>query len=154
MTEPVTALQKFQTRLAAFRQRSSDMLHVVDQYPAELTEKSGACGWWSPKQVIAHEAGWLVELHRRYDLFDAGDTASVEYDFDDFNAKSVEARAALDWNATVSEFRALIERTLQRAEGLSPEQIAAARGYGGWLHGLDEDFELHTGQLVEFQSKG
>lgn len=153
MTETPNAQQKFQSRLDTFRRDSAEMLRVIDQYPATLTEKSGACGWWSPRQIVAHEAGWLVELLRRYDLFDAGDMQPVEYDFDTFNARSVDARAGLDWNATITEFRALVEQTMQRAASLTPDQIAAVKGYGSWLRAMSEDMETHTGQLVEFQGQ-
>lgn len=148
---PVNIFEKFQTALQQFRTVSSAMLAVTDTYTPELAEKSEACGWWSPKQIIAHESGWLVEVHRRYDLFAAGDIEPIEYDFDSFNAQSVEARAHLDWAGTRGEFRDLIARTISRAETLTPEQAGSIKGYGGWLDAMSEDMEMHTHQLVEFK---
>ena len=77
MTDQVTALEKFQSALMHFRHVSGEMLAVADAYSPELAEKSEACGWWSPKQIIAHEAGWLVEVHRRFDLYAAGDLEPI-----------------------------------------------------------------------------
>ncbi len=154
MTDQLTALEKFQSALQHFRHVSGAMLAVADGYSPELAEKSEACGWWSPRQIIAHESGWLVEVHRRFDLYATGDLEPIEYDFDAFNAKSVEARAGLDWKSTLSEFRGLIERTISRAEGLPPQQVSTVRGYGGWLDAMSEDMEMHTHQLVDFQNKG
>ncbi|MBK8030604.1 MAG: hypothetical protein IPO91_06495 [Chloroflexi bacterium] len=148
---PVNTFEKFQTALQQFRKVSGDMLAVTDTYTPELAEKSEACGWWSPKQIIAHEAGWLVELHRRYDLFAAGNVEPIEYDFDTFNAQSVEARAHLDWPGTLSEFRDLIARTISRAESLTAQQAGGIKGYGGWLDAMSEDMETHTHQLSEFK---
>ncbi len=129
MTDQMITYQKFQMWLEKFRQHSADMLQLVTTYPAERIDQANACGWWSPRQVMAHESGWLVELLRRYDLFDADNDQPVNYDFDAFNAKSVESRAGLDWDATIAEFRTLVEQTLRRAESLTPERAGTVKGY-------------------------
>src|SRR5690606_19496856 len=85
VSELTNAIQEFDSTYA-------EMFALVEQYPAELRTQSGACGTWSAREVLAHFSGWLVEVQRRYDGYDAGDSQKVQYDFDEFNARSVNAR--------------------------------------------------------------
>lgn len=136
-------------RLATFDASYRALFALLASYPASLREKNGACGLWSPRQVLAHLSGWLVEADRRYDNYAAGDTKAVHYDFDSFNAASVNARAALSWTKTVDELQTLHQAFSARARGLSDDQVADGR-HTQWLEALDEDCREHYEQLHSF----
>ena len=138
-----------QNSLQAFDATYAALFGLLADYPAVRRNQSGACGHWSPRQVLAHLSGWIVEAERRYDNYAAGDKQPVRYDFDEFNAKSVEARVALDWDATVAKLETLYRAYSARAVGLSAEQMADER-HRNWLDALDEDCREHSEQLHSF----
>jgi len=105
---------------------------------------------WSPKQVLAHCSGWNVEALRRYDQYAAGDATPVRYDFDSFNAKSVEDRAYLDWQATVQEVIDTAGALYQRSRSLPDEAQLNDPRHAEWLTALAEDCHDHTEQLKAF----
>src|SRR5690606_36720097 len=125
------------------------LFDLIAEYPVERREQGGACGVWTPKQVIDHLSGWIVEANRRYDNYDAGDTTPVRYDFDTFNAGSVDARAEQSWSASEAEVRQRAADFQQRAQSVDPESPLIER-YAGWLDILGEDCEEHTEQLHAF----
>jgi hypothetical protein len=137
-----------------FRTAYDDLLALVDQYPTTLREKAGACGDWSPRQVLAHCNGWIVEAEKRYDGYDVGDTRKVPYDFDEFNARSVTLRTDQSWEETVAELRMLVANIIERAGAISAEKAAAEERYGGWLDALAEDCRDHTEQIRDFAEVG
>jgi hypothetical protein len=141
----------FQAAVTRFRAAYDGLFTLVSNYPAALVEKPGACGWWSPRQVLAHLAGWVKEANRRFDAFEAGDSASIAYRdrLDDFNAQSVAARATFTWGETLDELRAGVERLASRATRLTTWQIHDPR-YTEWLVSLQEDCVEHTEQLRAF----
>jgi hypothetical protein len=141
----------FQTTLNRFCAAYDDLFALVAVYPGALVEKPGACGWWSPKQVLAHLAGWVQEANRRYAAFETGDTTDVSYRdrLDDFNTQSVAARATYTWAETVAQLQAGVGQLAIRASRLIAEQTHDRR-YAEWLVGLREDCVEHTVQLRAF----
>lgn len=140
----------FETKFAEFRGAYDNLFALLESYPADKREKSGACGWWSPKQILAHFSGWIAEGLKRYRDYDAGDQTSITYDDDAFNAQVVEARAALDWDATVAELHALVRDFTKHAESLPPDRRSADVRYTDWMIGLGTDCREHTQQLEDF----
>jgi hypothetical protein len=119
---------------------------LIEAYPSEKRERPGACGVWSPKAVLAHLSGWLVEAQRRYHLFDAGVRGNQRYD-----AQSVSARAAWTWEQTCAGLHARLHTLIAHAEGIAPETVARDPRYQEWLDGLASDCIVHTKQLREFR---
>lgn len=142
MSELTNAIQEFDSTYA-------EMFALVEQYPAELRTQSGACGTWSAREVLAHFSGWLVEVQRRYDGYDAGDSQKVQYDFDEFNARSVNARTGQSWDEIVSELRGHVAVLIARAQALPPEKATDKR-YWRWLEIMAEDCREHTAGLRTF----
>lgn len=143
-------MSELNAAISEFRVAYEDLLTLVDQYPAARREAAGACGEWSARQVLAHCSGWIVEAQRRYDGYDAGDSQKVEYDFDEFNAGSVSARANQSWGETVAELRTLATAFVERAGAIPAETAATETRYAGWLDALSEDCREHTEQLRVF----
>ncbi|HUN09436.1 MAG TPA: DinB family protein [Aggregatilineales bacterium] len=140
----------FWAALAAYQRAYWNLFRILATYPAERGEQPGACGVWSPKQVLAHCSGWNVEALRRYDQYAAGDATPVRYDFDSFNAKSVEDRAYLDWQATVQEVIDTAGALYQRSRSLPDEAQLNDPRHAEWLTALAEDCHDHTEQLKAF----
>jgi DinB superfamily len=140
----------FWAALAAYQRAYWDLFRLLATYPAEQGEQPGACGVWSPKQVLAHCSGWNVEALRRYDQYAAGDATPVHYDFDSFNAKSVEDRAHLNWQATVQEVIDTAGALYQRSRGLPDEAQLNDPRHAEWLTALADDCRDHTEQLKAF----
>jgi hypothetical protein len=136
--------------LASFQATYADLLAVLEDYPVGRRTRAGACGEWSPQQVLMHCSGWMVEALRRYDAYAAGTPGGVQYDFDTFNAQSVAARSTQTWETTVTELRELVDTLVQRVQGLPAAAVASEERYAGWLEALGEDCVDHTRQLRDF----
>lgn len=146
---------KLKTSLEGFQAAYKDLYHVVSHYPQALRTASGACGVWSPREVLAHLSGWLVEAEARYRLYEKeAEPAPKRYDFDTFNAESVQARADLTWEETLNELRANEATLLAHLERVLKRTTAPYKGYAGWLDALANDCREHTGQLHAFARGG
>ena len=143
-------MSEIRNAIVNFRSAYDQLFMLVDQYPVDRRELTGACGDWTAKQVLAHCSGWIVETQKRYDEYLAGELRKVRYDFDSFNAASVAARQEMNWDETVRELRDLVEVYIVKSEALPAEQVAANERYVGWLDALTEDCEEHTEQLRVF----
>jgi hypothetical protein len=143
----------FTQKLLHFSHTYDTLLELVEVYPSALTLKSGACGAWTPQQVLMHLTGWLTEATRRYRQFNAGVTGNTTYDFDTFNARNVEARARQTWDDTLDELRDTLDEFSSLASVVSSERAAADPRYAEWLVGLARDCAAHTQQLQRFASE-
>jgi hypothetical protein len=142
MSELTDAIQKFDS---AYR----DLFALAESWPVERRMQPGACGIWSAREVLAHCSGWIVEMERRYDGYDSGDSQKVQYDFDEFNARSVDSRAGRTWDDIVGELHERVEHAIARAQAL-PAEKAADKRYWRWLETLAEDCREHTAGLRAF----
>ena len=141
---------EYTAALNHLRDTFSLLFEVVNTYPEARREESGACGWWSPRQVLAHLSGWIEEGIRRFHAFDAGVREGVQYDDDAFNAHSVETRKDYDWQQTFDELRSSFQNLIALASKIDPERAAEDPRYKNWLRGLAADCEEHTQQLQAF----
>jgi hypothetical protein len=137
-----------------FRQAYEDLFDLMANYPEDFRTKPGACGSWSPKQVLAHFCGWITEAHRRYSAFAAGDEDDITYeDHDAMNSQAVVKREFKDWNTVMSELRGLVQDLSSRAEAVPPSITADDHRYSQWLNSLGDDCEYHTAQLRDFMER-
>ena len=150
MTQQTHPPVEFSAALAQFRQAANELLDVANAYPEALREKEGACGTWSPRQILAHECGWIAEAIRRFEVYNAGETSNVRYDIDSFNAESVATRADKDWDATLDELRQGIQSFISHAALVPNERASEDKRYARWLTIMAEDFGEHTEQLRRF----
>ena len=136
--------------LARLHRGYAALLALVEDFPEEKREQPGACGSWTPRQVVAHLSGWLTEALTRYKAIQAGDPTNVHYDwqtdFAGFNQESVAARAGLNWDDTVAELRTLEGAFYDQAQAVT----TADTRYDEWLDGLWKDCVEHMGQLMRF----
>lgn len=144
---------EYTAALSHLREVYTTLLDLANIYPEALRERAGACGEWSPRQVLAHLSGWINEATRRFRLFDAGATDSIEYDDDSFNAQSVKARQGDDWQKTLDELRTLFQNFYALASKVQPQRAAENVRYQNWLTGLATDCEEHTQQLQQFAAE-
>ena len=104
MTDYFLTYQQFQFAYA-------DLVTLIDAYPKDKAEEAGALGVWSPKQIIAHLSGWVVEATQRYRDIPQSNSPNKEYsDWDGFNAESVASRAHLSWDETVVDFKRVVRQ--------------------------------------------
>lgn len=143
-------MDEFSEAVARFRDSFDTLLDLLGNYPVDLRESGGACGEWSPREVIAHLSGWLEEAQRRYSHFDDQVSGNAKYDIDAFNARSVAARRHFGWNSMIAELRGLVRDLMARAESLPDERRANDPRYREWLVALARDCALHDGQLTDF----
>jgi len=136
---------------ASFAQAYSDLLTLVAEYPDTLHDKEGACGDWSPREILAHLAGWLKEALRRFPRFARG-TGNIDYNDDIFNAVSVRIRSDHSWNTIVAEIRQYSDELITFTDDLNPHQIERDTRYAEWLYELGEDCQEHTDELRQFMS--
>jgi hypothetical protein len=146
--------RQYQQALARFDRGYAAFLALIDDFPEARRGQVGACGTWTPREILAHLSGWLTEAIQRFEAFQAGDITRVQYDWQDdyagFNRVSLAARAGLSWDETVAELRSRVGELYQRAQAVDPEDAAADLRYGEWLDALWKDCIEHLGQLCRF----
>lgn len=138
--------EELQHSLNNWQASNEAFLALIGTLPRTLREKEGACGVWTPKQVIAHLAGWQREALKRYEMFAKGETTSIRYDVDKFNADSVAALKLLSWYETIETFEHTCD-DLQAFVETNPN-----RKQRGWLKALDRDLREHTEELRQWMT--
>lgn len=124
-------------------------IDVAARLPADLREKPGVCGVWSPKAVVAHLAGWDREATHALGLFadGQGETYNPNIDGDAFNAKSVADREHLSWAAVLDDLAAAHAALQAMFQRLDAAGLDAESGFGRAMLGRKTDYDLHAGQL-------
>jgi uncharacterized protein (TIGR03083 family) len=107
-------------------------LRLIDAISPEQATLPGACGEWSARDVVAHFTGWHPEARSRLQDLLEGVYERRQYDFDSFNAASVDARRHRSWAEVVAEFKqshdAFVAFASAREESLWEDKRAR-----GWL---------------------
>jgi hypothetical protein len=136
-----TARQRFNTAYDA-------LFDLTATYPTAKREQSGACGVWSPKQIIAHFVGWVNKGREIYSAYAAGTYQPERIDPDVYNAEQVEQRDHLAWEAIVDELKAAVEALNAQADSVPTE--SQDKLYIGWMVGLARDCEEHSQEMIDF----
>lgn len=144
----------FERELARFNRAYDGLFELLEDMPEAIGEKPGAVGIWSPKQVLAHLDGWVMEANHQFAALDAGQAVAALPDEDLFNASAVALRADWSWEEQISSLMASVDTLTARAAELTPEQWTQNPGYWHWFDGLAEDVEEHTPQLRVFLNNG
>ena len=127
------------------------LVTLLDAYPDDKTDQTGALGVWSPKQIVAHLSGWVVEANQRYRDILNGDSEDKTYnDWDAFNAESVNKRAHLAWDETLSDFKDAVDAWFSEIERIPAVQVGRDKRFLEWLVGLDKEFRNHAEDLRQF----
>jgi hypothetical protein len=129
--------------LARWSHAARTFRELLDQTPAELRDRPGACGGWSVREVAAHAAGWEWEGARRLRRI-AADPAlpDASYDVDGFNAANVAERGRQDWRATLEELTKA-SHTFGMAAASLPDDPRTRE----WLASRTADFETHAAEI-------
>lgn len=143
---------EFKAARQTFIESYDRLYDILDTIPADRRKLSGACGDWSPQQIVAHLSGWVQEAIRRYGRYAVG-TGNIHYNIDNFNAVSVRERQHLDWDEQLAELRQLVDALTNQADTLRETLIERDDRYAKWLNILAEDVTEHTEQLIEFNGK-
>lgn len=144
MTDYLTAYQQIQSSYTR-------LLYLLNSYPQVNQEASGALGVWSPKQIVAHLSGWVVEATQRFHDILKDKTVNKTYpDWDAFNAESVESRAHLSWDETVADFEQAVTAWFAEVEKITALWVGQDKRFLEWLLALDKEFINHTDDLKQF----
>lgn len=143
-------LPDFLAAVENFHRSYDKFLLACERLELEDQERSGVCGVWSPKQVVAHLAGWLREEPLTFRQLILNPDYRKRYDEDEFNAQSVAARADWDWDQTLADF---IDSYRSYDDAIA-EIIAANpqdwRPFTAMLRVMGDDFLLHEEQLAQW----
>ncbi len=130
---------------AAFRR----YIETCSALSPAAAERGGAYGSWSPRQVCAHISGWNIEAARRCcELLEDPHSKEPGYDIDDFNARSVTERQALDWTQTLAGLQASFNTFLGTLAGLTENDRLASAEFQFWAKIMAEEYENHGSQLA------
>ena len=144
MTDYVTTYQRIKSSYA-------NLLNIIESYPKDKTDEAGALGVWSPKQIVAHLSGWVVEANQRYQDILQGKMDEKTYpDWDVFNAASTEARAHLSWSQTLTDLKQSVDLWFAEVEKVSAIWVARDNRFLEWLTALDNEFRHHAVDLSKF----
>lgn len=103
------------------------LLRAIEKLPAEKISAPDA-GGWSPKDHLAHLAGWmkiLMEYHLdkrpRHEVLGISEEVSNKWDFNDINQLLLERNKARAWDDARDELRRVYAQTYARIEAMSFE---------------------------------
>jgi hypothetical protein len=147
-TDENTPLHDALTRFEAAYQQ---FLAEADSYPDAKHTASGACGEWSPREILAHMAGWLHEAQRRFRRYGKG-TGDIRYNTDAFNEVSLWQRRNDDYSKILAELKTESAKVADTIRGLSERQKDDDR-YREWLDALGNDARNHLNDLQTFREQ-
>jgi hypothetical protein len=157
MTEQAAQVP-YEQALARFRRGYFALFALVDDFPEERRDLSGACGEWTPRQVLAHLCGWLEEAENRVVQILAGDRISRQYDDDSdyaaFNAASVSQREDVTWDGLIVELKQRSDAFYEAAKVAGAAGLADDPRVCEWVVWLWHDCVEHMGQLSRFALVG
>lgn len=133
-----------------FEAAYAEFFATARDYPQNLHTKGGVCGVWSPKELLAHFSGWLVEALRRYRAYARG-SGEMEYNVDAFNQLSVWQRRSLTYDEVVAELETLVAQVAEAARKIPAEQIERDERYAYWLREMTREAHEHGEELRTFQ---
>lgn len=108
----------------------------------------GACGSWTPREVVCHSTGWEAEALRRLRAIATDARTSDQlYDDDQFNASQVAARQHLGWVAALADLGVTHAALRAFLRTLTATDAARDARIGEWLLGRASDFNDHAAQL-------
>lgn len=136
-----------QTKLDTWQSKTNVMLDLLRQIPLERVKEAGVCGIWSVQQIVAHLAGWNREALSRFKEYQTADFAPKRYDFDSFNASSIEALSLFNWRETLETYQYTVDDLRDYIQGLLPLDLDPNHFYVRWLDGLNEDLDEHGEQI-------
>lgn len=143
MSTPWTKLIK------QLQELQNEFIHAVTSLDPSEREKSGVCGVWSPKQVVAHMTGWEIETILQFQRVRDSNEA-IEHDIDAFNEKSVQQRKHLSWKETIEELTTIQNRFNETLRSISPDDESINKQYLELMDVQIEHYMHHTGQLEEW----
>lgn len=138
----------FQETLERLHTAYGEFLTICHRIPPERRDEGGVCGVWSPRQVVAHLAGWQYEGGQRFRELLRNPQSRKHYDVDAFNAQSVAERADWSWEQTLADFKAA---HLELQNAIADLMIASPpdwREFAGWLKTISDDLIEHGEQLM------
>ena len=125
-------------------------IKVAKQIDKPKRNQPGVCGFWSPKEVVAHISGWDKEVIRQFTLFQDGLVKAIEHDIDEFNKKSVSERQHLSCKETIAELQQAHKQFYQRAQSISSQELSKNEEYMNWVKVQIEHYKHHTKQLEKW----
>jgi hypothetical protein len=100
------------------------MLSTVESVPQERWEISGACGWWSVKNIVAHLASYERALEDLLVAFVDGDPLTFPSPFTaDFNDSQVDQRRHLSPSETLAEYNKSHARVMELVREIPDETL-------------------------------
>lgn len=132
------------------RALQKELIEIAQSLEKTQRERSGVCGTWSPKEVLAHLTGWDVEVTRQYRLFLDGLEKAIEHDIEEFNKKSVSQRSHQSWEETMVELRNAHKEFIEVAHSIPPSELTGNREYRGWMKVQIEHYQHHIQQLSQW----
>jgi len=141
------------------------VLNTVNAFPKGEVYTTGACGYWSVKDLVAHLASFeLVLVDVLNNLLDPGPTPVLDQYLqgqEEFNDPQVDLRKEMTMDEVLDEYKAAHQEVWAAAEQITPE-IWEQEGILPW-YGQEYDLEdfivytyyghkrEHCGQIAVFR---
>jgi uncharacterized protein len=129
-----------------------EFFRVVKNINPELRDKNVPSKNWSPKDILAHIAGWEVEVVKQFKEFLVNPDADDNYDIDSFNEKSVSSRKSKTWDEIMKELELSQKELSAFISTLSQKNVDAEDRFSEWVEVLINHYKHHMSQLQKLTS--
>ena len=114
-------------------------------------------GTWGVREIMAHVAGWQVEMLPALERLARGEEPYVKGIYDDFdrwNARFVETRKDVPTDDLLREVDLSHREFLREVARLSDETLAAGQAARGLVDGVGANhYREHAAQIVEWRAR-
>ena len=114
-------------------------------------------GTWGVREILAHVAGWQVEMLPALDRLALGEEPYVKGTYDDFdrwNARFVDARKDVATDDVLREADRSHRDFVRAASRLSPADLAAGQAAHGLIEGVGAaHYREHAAQILDWRRR-
>ena len=130
-----------------YTQLKKNSIQVIESSNVKIRDKKIADGKWSAKEILAHIAGWEVEVKKQFKVFLTNPDVDDNYDIDSFNKSAVELRKYLSWDQIVTELITAQSELSGFLAKLTQKEIDEEKRFIEWVDVLINHYDHHIKQL-------
>jgi uncharacterized damage-inducible protein DinB len=126
---------------------SKEFNQAANNLDPKLREREDTSDKWWPKDIVAHIAGWEIEVVKQFSNFLINPDVDDTYDIDSFNEESVSSRKHRSWDEIIEELKSAQKELEGTISSLSHNDLKNEDRFPEWVSVLINHYKHHKAQL-------